>query len=67
MFDKVKVNGDDAIPLFKWLKEKLHGWFGNSIKWNFTKFLSDRQGKPIKRYGPKTAPFDIEADIKKLL
>lgn len=67
MFDKIKVNGDDAIPLFKWLKEKLPGFLINAVKWNFTKFLSDRKGIPYKRYSPKTPPFDIEEEIIELL
>ena len=67
MFHKIDVNGDNAIPLYKWLKEKLHGFLTNAIKWNFTKFLSDRSGTPYKRYAPNFAPNDIIPDIEKLL
>jgi len=67
MFHKINVNGADAIPLYKWLKEKLPGSITNSIKWNFTKFLSDRNGVPFKRYSPTTPPNDLIPDIEKLL
>lgn len=67
MFHKVDVNGDTASPLFKWLKERLTGTLTNSIKWNFTKFLCDRNGKPYKRFGPKTNPNDLIPDIETLL
>lgn len=55
--------GDNAHVIYKWLKSKLGGTFTDSIKWNFTKFLLDCQGRPVKRYGPMHAPKDIEADI----
>ena len=67
MFAKIDVNGKNAHPLYKFLKKELGGWFGNSIKWNFTKFLVDRNGKVIERYAPQTAPADLEKDIEKLL
>lgn len=67
MFHKINVNGNDAIPLFKWLKEKLPGSITNAIKWNFTKFLSNRNGVPVKRYAPNFSPVDITPDIEKLL
>ena len=67
MFSKVNVNGDNAIPLYKYLKSKVDGTFGNFIKWNFSKFLIDRNGIPVKRYAPTTNPRDIEDDIVKLL
>lgn len=67
MYAKIDVNGDEADPLYKFLKDKQHGTLGNAIKWNFTKFLVDKEGKPVKRYGPPTAPFDIEGDIAKEL
>ena len=67
MFDKVNVNGDQAHPLFKYLKSALGGVLGSSIKWNFTKFLIDRNGKPVKRFSPITKPHRIEATLKKLL
>jgi len=67
MYSKIDVNGDDAIPLWKFLKDKQSGSFGKFIKWNFTKFLVDRDGVPIKRYSPQDAPFSMEEDIKKAL
>jgi len=67
MFSKVNVNGKDAIPLFLYLRSELTGVLGTSIKWNFTKFLCDRRGKPIKRYGPPTKPLSFENDIVALL
>lgn len=67
MLEKSNVNGDKARPVFVWLKEQLPGTLGNSIKWNFTKFLVDRDGKPVKRYGPKDAPKSFEDTIKELL
>jgi glutathione peroxidase len=67
IFSKVDVNGDKAAPLFKYLKASKGGWFGDGIKWNFTKFLVDREGKVIERYAPTTSPESIEKDIEKLL
>ena len=68
IFEKVHVFGKDAHPLFKYLTEHAPGMMGSkAIKWNFTKFLIDQQGNVVNRYAPQTKPFDIEADIKKLL
>jgi len=68
MFAKIKVNGDDADPLWNYLKSKQGGLLGNFIKWNFTKFLVDTNGVPVARYSPKTNPIpDIETDIKRYL
>ena len=67
MFAKVNVNGEDADPFFKYLKANLPGLFTRSIKWNFTKFLINREGIPVKRYAPVTSPSAIEKDIEKLL
>ena len=67
IFDKVKVNGKETHPLFKYLKKALPGTLGGRIKWNFTKFLIDRKGKPVKRFGPSTKPEEMEETIKKLL
>lgn len=67
VFQKIKVNGDDAIPLYKYLKEKQNGIFGNSIKWNFTKFLVNKDGQPVDRFAPTTDPSDIAKEIEKLL
>lgn len=67
MFAKVDVNGEDAHPLFEYLKSELKGTFGNKIKWNFTKFLIDADGKPFKRFSPTTKPEKIEKYIKEVL
>ena len=68
MHAKVEVNGAQTHPLFAHLKSAQKGVLGTeSIKWNFTKFLVDRQGTVVKRYGSKTAPHDVRADIEKLL
>ena len=68
MFAKINVNGDDAHPLYKYLKDKEPGFLGTEfIKWNFTKFLVDREGNVVKRYAPSTEPKELEKDIEKLL
>lgn len=68
MFAKVEVNGSEAHPLFRKLKSDAPGLLGSKgIKWNFTKFLVDGQGKIIGRYAPTTAPADIARDIESLL
>lgn len=65
--EKINVNGGTTHPLFKYLKKKLGGLFFGTIKWNFTKFIVDRNGKPIKRFAPTTKPENIESTIKELL
>ena len=67
LFSKIDVNGKNAHPLYKFLKVQLPGTLGNEIKWNFTKFLLDRKGNPVKRFGSTTKPEDITDDIEKLL
>jgi glutathione peroxidase len=68
MFSKIKVNGDDTHPLYVHLKSAQPGILGSEmIKWNFTKFLVDKNGKVIKRYGSSTKPEELEEDIEKLL
>jgi len=68
VFAKVDVNGGDADPLFERLKADAPGVLGSkAIKWNFTKFLVDREGNVVDRYAPTTKPADIRADIEKLL
>jgi glutathione peroxidase len=68
MFSKVDVNGANAHPLFKYLAEEAPGILGSKlIKWNFTKFLIDRNGKPVERYGSNTSPNKIKDDIESLL
>ncbi len=64
MFEKVDVNGAKAHPIFKWLKRERGGVLGGAIKWNFTKFLIDREGRVIKRYGSATKPEQIAEDIE---
>lgn len=67
IFEKIEVNGSGTHDIFKYLKAELPGTLGKRIKWNFTKFLLDAEGKPLKRYAPTTTPASIEADIAKLL
>jgi glutathione peroxidase len=68
MFAKIDVNGGNAHPLFRYLKDKEPGLLGiEAIKWNFTKFLVDRTGRVVKRYAPQTKPESIAGDIEKLL
>ena len=68
VFAKIEVNGPGAHPLYVWLKSQAKGFFGtSSIKWNFTKFLVDRQGKVVRRYGSTTKPAAIRGAIEKLL
>ena len=68
LFAKIEVNGEGAHPLYKWLKEEQPGFLGSEgIKWNFTKFLVDRNGKVLKRYAPNDTPESIAGDIEKAL
>ena len=67
MFSKIDVNGPNAHPLYVFLKNAKHGTLTNNIKWNFTKFLCDKQGVPVKRYSPTVSPLDIVKDIEKEL
>jgi len=68
LFAKIDVNGDDATPLYQWLKAEAPGIVGTkAIKWNFTKFLIDRDGKVVRRYAPTDKPASIARDIEKLL
>lgn len=67
MFAKVEVNGGNAHPLFKWLVDAAPGLLGNGIKWNFTKFLINRQGEAVKRFAPITKPEALADDIQALL
>lgn len=65
---KIDVNGNDAAPLWTWLKRKAPGLLGSkSIKWNFTKFLIGRDGKVVRRYAPTDKPERLEKDIEALL
>ncbi|HVW75677.1 MAG TPA: glutathione peroxidase [Rhizomicrobium sp.] len=68
MFSKVEVKGPHAHPLFQYLTQAKKGFLGTeAIKWNFTKFLIDRNGEPVARYAPQTRPEELEAPIRKLL
>ena len=67
MFDKIDVNGDNAHPLYQYLRREKSGLLGSSIKWNFTKFLIDRSGKVVGRYAPTTTPESLTNDIEALL
>jgi glutathione peroxidase len=67
MFDKIDVNGDNAHPLYQYLRGEKSGLLGSSIKWNFTKFLIDRSGKVVGRYAPTTTPEALTKDIEALL
>ncbi|MBS0531944.1 MAG: glutathione peroxidase [Proteobacteria bacterium] len=67
MFAKIDVNGDNAHPLYKYLKSAKSGLLGSSIKWNFTKFLIDRQGNVVARHAPTTNPKTLTKEIEALL
>ncbi|SCH87751.1 Glutathione peroxidase homolog BsaA [uncultured Clostridium sp.] len=67
MFEKIEVNGENAHPLYKYLKDEAKGFLSKEIKWNFTKFLIDRDGNVVKRYAPTVSPIKIKNDIEKLL
>jgi glutathione peroxidase len=68
MYSKIDVNGKNADPLYAYLRNQTNPFFfGNSIKWNFTKFLINRDGKVVRRYAPNTKPEEIKADIEKIL
>ncbi len=67
LFSKINVNGKETHPLYVYLKNNARGFLAKRIKWNFTKFLVDRNGNVIKRYAPSTRPERIENDIRKLL
>ena len=68
LFEKIDVNGKDAHPIFKFLKSKQSGGiFGSAIKWNFTKFIINNKGVPVKRFSPTTKPEKMEKTIIKLL
>lgn len=65
--EKIKVNGPETHPIFRHLKKEKSGFLIPKIKWNFTKFLADKNGNIVKRYAPTTEPLKIEKDIKALL
>lgn len=67
MFEKIEVNGPNEHPIFKFLKAKRSGFLGSKIKWNFTKFLIDKKGNPVKRFASITTPEKMEAAILEIL
>lgn len=67
LFKKIEVNGPNAEPLYKWLKAQKSGFLGGAVKWNFTKFLVDRNGQVVERFGSVTSPEKIEEHIRRLL
>ncbi len=67
IFAKIDVNGSNAHPIFKYLKSELGSLLGGKIKWNFTKFVIDKTGKPVKRFGPTKQPEAMESYIKSIL
>ncbi len=67
LFAKIEVNGENTHPVYKFLKTEQSGILGDSIKWNFTKFLVDRQGNVVDRFAPQTTPEKIAPAIEKLL
>jgi len=64
MFEKIDVNGENAHPLWKWLKTQKSGLITNAIKWNFTKFIVNKEGKPVERFSPSTEPLSMEKSLK---
>jgi len=66
-FSKIEVNGENEAPLYTYLKSQKGGVLGKNIKWNFTKFLVDKEGNVVERYAPTTTPEKIDKDIKELL
>lgn len=67
LFKKIEVNGDGTHPVYQYLKKQAPGLLGKSIKWNFTKFLIDKQGNVIKRFAPLTPPEKLDKQIEELL
>ena len=67
MFEKIDVNGSNTHPIYRYLKNQEKGIFTKDIKWNFTKFLIDRNGNVVKRYSPTTSPLKIKEDLDKIL
>lgn len=67
MFEKIDVNGENAHPIYKYLKSNAKGILSNEIKWNFTKFLIDSEGNIVDRFAPTTSPNKIRKDVEKLL
>lgn len=66
VFEKIDVNGSNAHPLWKYLKHKQGGILGDFIKWNFTKFIIDKEGQPVERFAPSTSPLGVVPSLEKL-
>lgn len=66
LFEKIEVNGETAHPLWKFLKKSQGGIMGDFIKWNFSKFIIDRDGVPVERFGPNTSPLEMVPYLEKL-
>ncbi|XP_043718304.1 probable phospholipid hydroperoxide glutathione peroxidase [Telopea speciosissima] len=67
IFDKIEVNGENAAPIYKFLKSSKGGIFGDNIEWNFAKFLVNKDGHVVNLFAPRTSPFSIEEDIRNAL
>ena len=68
MFDKIDVNGSNRHPLYDWLTRHKRGFLGSrDVKWNFTKFLTDREGRVVSRFAPQVEPADIAPEIEKVI
>jgi glutathione peroxidase len=67
LFEKIEVNGKNAAPLYRFLTQNAPGLITDAVKWNFTKFLIDKNGKPVSRFAPQTEPDKIAPEIEKLL
>lgn len=65
LFEKIDVNGDKAHPLWVYLKKEQGGWLGSFIKWNFTKFIVDKEGKVVERHGPNVNPSKLKGSLEK--
>lgn len=66
LFEKIDVNGDNTNPLWKYLKKEQGGLLGNFIKWNFTKFIVDKDGKVVERHAPDVNPSKLKENLEKL-
>ncbi|XP_076947381.1 putative glutathione peroxidase 8 [Bidens hawaiensis] len=67
VFDKIEVNGENAAPVYKFLKSGKRGIFRDDVQWNFAKFLVGKDGQPVGRYYPTTSPLTVERDVQKLV
>ncbi|XP_076638504.1 uncharacterized protein LOC143350333 [Colletes latitarsis] len=65
VYEKIDVNGENAHPLWKWLKTQAAGFLTDTVKWNFTKFIINKEGKVVFRYAPQTSPLQMESELEK--